>query len=232
MIVLPTLAASDVVAMLRRHYLPEGRAAGGIFAAEIESPDGRRRADAIWAPWSMTAGDELVGHEVKVARSDVLAELADPMKADPWLGYCSRWYLVLARPALVDGLDVPESWGIMAPPSGRRTRSMTVIRPAPKLKHGDTASGWRRIATWDHNRQAARLVELERLRWSGGPFDEADVIAALVDVGAYRSLARRARDEIEYVISEARRVAAPMADVARELEKLTKRDAPSVQESR
>lgn len=263
MIGLPELAAHDVVDMLRRHYLPDGRAEAGIFAAEIESPDGRRRADAIWAPWSMTAGDELVGHEIKVARSDVLAELADPMKADPWLRYCTRWYLVLARPNLVDGLEVPDSWGIMAPPSGRRTRSMTIVRPAPKLKHGDTAAGWRRIATWDHVRLSAKVVEaayqasrakseleyvqrellerqlagegrahphaakvgrilaeLESRSWDAGRLDEATIIAALVDLGAARRLAESTRHEIEYLIAETKRIAAPMADTTRQLEKL------------
>lgn len=80
----PLIRAGDLVAMLRRHYLPEGRPPGGIFAGEIESPDGRRRADALWAPWSIAGGAGIVGHEVKVSRSDVLTELADPMKAEPW----------------------------------------------------------------------------------------------------------------------------------------------------
>lgn len=155
------VSAHDLTAMLRRHYLPDGRPPGGIFAGEIESPDGRRRADALWAPWSVVGGAGIVGHEIKVSRSDVLVELTDPMKSEPWIRYCSRWWLVVAHPSLVSGLAVPESWGIMSPPSGRRTRTMTVVREAPALKPADTGPAWRRIASWEHYRLTDRMRDLE-----------------------------------------------------------------------
>lgn len=154
--------AADLLAVLRRHYLPDGRPPGGIFAAEIESPDGKRRADAVWMPTTWSGGRELIGHELKVTRSDVLTELADPTKHDAWARYCHRWWLVVLYPALVDGLDVPEHWGIMAPPSGRRTRSMTIVRPAPKLTPVEAGPGFRRIAVWLANNQAMRVAEAER----------------------------------------------------------------------
>lgn len=157
---MPDTTASDVVAMLQRHYLPEGRPPGGILAVEIGAPDGTRRADALWAPLTLSGGD-LVGHEIKVSRSDVLAELADPTKADPWMQYCSRWWLTVSDPALVDGLDIPEAWGIMAPPSGRRTRTMTVVRDAPRRKVGNTGPAWRRLLAWQHHRTVERLARLE-----------------------------------------------------------------------
>lgn len=267
------LAAHDLVDMLRRHYLPEGRPPGGIFAAEIESPDGRRRGDAIWAPWSIAGGSGLVGHEVKVSRSDVLTELADPMKAEPWARYCSRWWLVVARPALVDGLAVPDAWGIMSPPSGRRTRTMTVIRQAPLLKPADTGPGWRRVASWSDFRLSARVRDLETdaerhkrdAEWSRRELDERraaelgradpraamvgrilaaldrqpgwyrpdvdvdDVVAAIADVERHRRLARTARQEVEMLISEARRITAPMTYVVEELERLAKNGQPAAE---
>lgn len=166
--------ANDVVAMLRRHYLPEGRPPGGILAAEIGAPDGTRRADAVWAPLSLSGGG-LVGHEVKVTRSDVLAELADPTKPDPWLQYCSRWWLTVSDPALVDGLDIPEAWGIMAPPSGRRTRSMTILRQAPLRKVGDTGPAWRRLLSWNHHRTAETVARLDAdVRWKTQQIDRLE----------------------------------------------------------
>lgn len=146
--------------MLRRHYLPEGRPASGILATEIGAPDSARRGDAIWAPLTGN-GTDIVGHEVKVSRSDVLTELADPMKCEAWAQFCTRWWLVVSDPALVDGLDIPETWGIMAPPSGRRTRSMTVLRPAPLRKVHDSGPAWRRLTGWYHHHVA---VEIPRLR--------------------------------------------------------------------
>lgn len=144
--------AADLVEMLNRHYVPEGRPAAGLFASEVGSPDGRRRADALWMPFTRSGGTGLVGHEIKVSRSDVLVELHDPTKAEPWMQFCDAWWLVVSDRTLVEGLDIPETWGIMSPPSGRRKRSMTVVRSAPKLNPMDAAPGIRRLLSWYFHR--------------------------------------------------------------------------------
>ena len=157
--------SSDVLDLLRRHYLPEGRPAGGLFAPEIQSPDGRRRADLIWVPTSMAGrrADNIVGHEIKVSRSDVITELNDPTKADSWAQFCTRWWLVVTDPALIEGLPIPEMWGVMAPPSGRRTRSMTIVRNAPRLTPtGDMAEVVTRLTAYMVNRVETRVGEAER----------------------------------------------------------------------
>lgn len=158
------MTAGDLTAILRRHYLPENRPAGGLFAAEVGSPCGKRRADALWLPLTRAGGTGLIGHEIKVSRSDVLVELTDPTKAEPWSQYCDRWWLVVSDPALVDGLEIPEAWGIMSPPSGRRTRSMTIVRSAPKLRPIDPAPGLRRLLGWHFYSTADRLSEAQRDR--------------------------------------------------------------------
>jgi hypothetical protein len=177
--------AKEMIAMLRRHYLPESKEPGGIFAPEIQAPNSARRADLIWQGCTSASGHELVGHEVKVSRKDVLVELSDPTKSDPWQRYCDRWWLVLSDPALVDGLELPPTWGVLAPPSGRRTRSMTVVVPAPKLNPAENAPALKTLAVWLHwrsyrtesantrleedvQRAQARIRELEsELRISG-----------------------------------------------------------------
>lgn len=156
------LTASDMVQMLERHYLPQSKPPGGLFAAEIQSPCGKRRADALWFPTTIAGGRGLVGHEIKVSRADVISELKDPSKADPWAQYCTRWWLVVSDPAIIDGLDIPEAWGIMSPPSGRRTVSMTVVRPAPTLEPVDRARGVERLLSWLSYRARERESELER----------------------------------------------------------------------
>lgn len=157
-----TVNSSDVIAMLRRHYLPENRPPGGVFAPEIGSPCGRRRADLIWLSTTSTGRRHMIGHEVKVSRSDVLVELADPTKAEPWMQYCDQWYLVVSDPALVDGLEIPDPWGILAPPSGRRTRSMTVVRKAPTLAPLAKADGVHRVTSWLNAKHAAIEYALDR----------------------------------------------------------------------
>lgn len=161
--------SADMLDMLRRHYLPEGRPAAGLFAPEIASPCGRRRADLLWVPTSRTGShsDNIIGHEIKVSRSDVMAELADPTKADPWAQHCTRWWLVVSDPALIEGLPIPEMWGVMAPPSGRRTRSMTIVKEAPKLRPtGDLAEALTRLMAFVLARVETRVADLEReVKW-------------------------------------------------------------------
>ena len=142
------LNAKDMTELLRAHYLPEGKPAGGILAPEIGSPDGRRFADAIWQSTTRSGGLLFVGHEIKVSRADVAVELKDPTKAEPWMQYCDKWWLTVSDPALIDGMDIPEAWGVMAPPSGRRKRSMTILKEAPLLKPVSKEPGLLRLLTW------------------------------------------------------------------------------------
>jgi len=153
--------AHELTSMLRRHYLPENRPPSGFFAAEVESPDGKRRADALWVSTIRSTAYGLVGHELKVSRSDLLVELADPAKCDPWMQYCDQWWLVVSDPALIEGLDIPETWGIMAPPSGRLRRSMTVLRPGPRLHPIDQAPGLRRLLSWQMHHYGSRTANAE-----------------------------------------------------------------------
>lgn len=154
--------ARDLEAMLERHYLPEGRLPAGLFVSEIQSPDGRRRADALWCPWSTVGGiSGLVGHEIKVSRSDLMVELLDPLKFEPWAKYCREWWLVVPHPALIDGLQIPATWGVMAPPSGRRRRSMTIVRPAPMLRPNETGLAWQRVTAWLAHRVGDKVRDAE-----------------------------------------------------------------------
>ena len=154
--------AEEILALLRRHYLPDNRPAPGLFAPEIESPCGGRRADLIWMPTISRLSGELHGHEIKVTRADLQSELADPTKADPWGRYCQFWWLVVPSQGMLSGLDVPETWGIMAPPSGRLRRSMTVVRPAPRLTPAAQAPAFQRLAAWQMHAAASRTDRLTR----------------------------------------------------------------------
>ena len=140
---------------LRNHYLPEGKPAAGILATEIGSPDGRRFADALWQSTTRSGGLLLVGHEIKVSRADVIVELADTTKAESWMQYCDQWWLTVSDPKLIEGLDIPAAWGVMSPPSGRRKRSMTILKEAPLLNPISKEAGLLRLLTWN-NEQARK----------------------------------------------------------------------------
>jgi hypothetical protein len=187
-----------MLAMLRRHYLPDETRPAGVFAPEIQAPGPvQRRADLIWLGCVAASGNHLVGHEVKVSRADVLSELADLTKSDPWQRYCDAWYLVVPHLSLIKGLDLPESWGVMLPPSGRRTRSMTIHRPAPALHPMEQGPALKTLAAWQHwkLRDARARIEAldkqcERLDHANNqlrletmtqhPSSERDVVAKIV----------------------------------------------------
>lgn len=153
----------DVLRLLRGMYLPPGRAPGGVFVPEIEAPDGRRRADLLWIPTTIAGGRgrDIIGHEIKVNRADVLRELAEPAKAESWSRFCVRWWLVVSDPKLVEGLEIPEAWGVMAPPSGRRTRSMTILKPAPPLEPVDLTPAYVRLVSYLGTRSRRDDAEVE-----------------------------------------------------------------------
>lgn len=157
------VSADRMLAMLRAHYLPEYRNPAGIFAPEIGAPDGRRRADLIWL---QTSGGrrELVGHEIKVTRADLKHELDHPDKCVSWKKYCDRWWLVVPDLSVIDGFTLPADWGVLLPPSGRRTRAMTVLRAAPKLTPPTQDPALRQLAIWLWYRQRDAVADAAKTR--------------------------------------------------------------------
>jgi hypothetical protein len=194
---LPT-TANEMLKLLRRHYLPDESRPAGIFAAEIPAPGSTlRKADLIWLGCTAAAGNYLIGHEVKVSRADVMVELADLTKTDPWQRFCDQWWLVIPSPALIAGLTLPDSWGVLIPPSGRRTRSMTVHREAPALKPAEQAPALRTIAAWLHWRLRDSRNRIESLQ---GRTD--DVEAALRELRTYQPTVRDPdRDVVSRIVS-------------------------------
>jgi hypothetical protein len=90
----------------------------------------RRRADAVAMGMWPSRGYEIHGYECKISRGDVRKELQDVTKMDAVGKYCDFWWLTVSDPAIMDGLLVPESWGVLAP----RARVLRIVRPAKKRK--------------------------------------------------------------------------------------------------
>lgn len=79
--------------------------------------DGQRTADFVAAdkrpgiPYGTTLA--LIGHEVKVSRSDWLSELKDLDKSQAIKRYMHHWYLVVPDAAIVKPGELPEGWGLL-----------------------------------------------------------------------------------------------------------------------
>jgi hypothetical protein len=88
-----------------------------------------RRADAVWLDLTDFNSPLIEVHEIKTNRHDLVAELRHPEKSAPWMQRAHRFWLTIPEPSLLDGLRLPQSWGILTLPAGRPQ----ILRPAPRL---------------------------------------------------------------------------------------------------
>ena len=96
--------------------------------------DGQRTADFVaidkrpGIPYGSTLA--LHGHEVKVSRSDWLAELRDPEKSEAIKRYMHRWWLVVPDASIVKDGELPDGWGLLVA-GGKGLRAKV---KAPRLR--------------------------------------------------------------------------------------------------
>ncbi len=158
---------------LERHYLHPNR--GGMFAAEVGingNFGASRRCDALYAGFTNSSGRILVGHEVKISRSDWLHELDQPTKADCWADACHAWYVVAPAPGIVPAEELPPGWGLMIPNRRSRTRFTVAVKAA--VKPDEFIPPWWAVrsfmarcdtlATDDVNTRVAAAVATERYK--------------------------------------------------------------------
>lgn len=178
------MTASELLGRLRLHYIePSRRLPGGIFVPEVGMNGGYgagRRCDAVYVGFTTTSGRQLIGHEIKVSRSDWVAELGRKTgKADAWADQCHQWWLVVSDPAIVHDGELPDGWGLMSP--GRSVARMTVHRPAvPKADHHPSWDAVRSVfARYDTLRAEAVDAETKTARTAAAQKAKAEADATL-----------------------------------------------------
>lgn len=77
-----------------------------------------------------STSQSVIGHEVKVSRSDWLSELRNPEKSERIKRYCDYWHLVVSDAAIVKPGELPEGWGLIVRGT---TGKLRVKTKAPKL---------------------------------------------------------------------------------------------------
>jgi len=125
-------AAWQLCDALHRHYCDPGREfPGGAFLREVQLPGhGTRRADAVYLGFT-AAGRTIDVCEIKVHRSDFMAEVADTGKAEPWFVRCHRFWIVAPHESVAPVEHLPPGWGLMVPKA--RGRQFRVVR-APDVR--------------------------------------------------------------------------------------------------
>lgn len=157
------MKTNELLARLQRHYIVPGAVpAGGVFLPEVgwNGTAEHSRADALYIGFTGSSGRILKGHELKVSRSDWLAELAKVGKADPWADQCHEWWLVTLPDVVRDG-ELPEGWGLMIP--GRsKTRMQVVQKPRTFADRTPSWDAMRSITARLDTLQTGRLNEVRR----------------------------------------------------------------------
>lgn len=178
----------ELLAVLRGHYIAEtdqpGARDGGVFASEVAmngswGGPGTRRADALYAGFTSASGRILIGHEIKVSRSDWRNELTKVGKADAWADACHAWYIVAPSTEIVPPEELPDGWRLMLPPRTSRGRRMKIeVKARVKSEAEHTPPWWAvrsfmaRLETLGHQEMVeqvkhlteARVAEMKR-RW-------------------------------------------------------------------
>lgn len=156
--------AQEIMARLQRHYIKPGEEfPGGVFLPEtaIDDHGVTRRADALYIGFTSASGRRLIGHEVKVHRSDWLAELAQPEKSEAWVRECHAWYIVAPSTDVVPVEELPEGWGLMVP--GRsKTRMDIKVKAA---LHAERTPSWKAMHAITVRQDTLRAAAIrERVR--------------------------------------------------------------------
>lgn len=120
--------SEDLFQMIRAKYpLPAWAVFGEV--GDATGAHVKRHADALAIALWPSRGLAIHGFEIKCFRSDWLKELAQPQKAEAIQKYCDHWWIVTNNESLVKEEELPPTWGLLYPKSGK----LTVKKQAPKL---------------------------------------------------------------------------------------------------
>lgn len=125
----PPLGERELVTrILERHPRPEWATFSQVRNAAGFSAT--RTLDAIAINTWPSRGLEVHGFECKSSRGDWLREKDDPEKAEVFVQFCDRWWLVAGRDDLVHPGELPVGWGLLVP----RGAGLVAKVEAPKLE--------------------------------------------------------------------------------------------------
>lgn len=159
-----TATAAEMLDRLRRHYIKPGPMPGGIFLPECGLNGATaRRVDALYVGFTSTSGRHLVGHEIKVSRSDWLHELNQPGKADLWADQCHAWYAVAPSTDIIKPEELPAGWGLMVINPKTKTR-LDVKRRA--TVHVERQPSWQIVRSIMARLDTLQAAEIHRVRSS------------------------------------------------------------------
>jgi hypothetical protein len=126
--------AQDIETAVRGMYEKNGY----VVLSQVRNGTGfskpPRTADMmIFSTWP-SRGMYCEGIEIKVSRSDLQSELANPQKADDIARYCKSWWLAVPDDLITPEMMIPEAWGVISVDEkgkGKVSRKGPVLTPEP-----------------------------------------------------------------------------------------------------
>jgi hypothetical protein len=123
------MTTPELAALVRARFHPPE------YAVLEEVPDATgfsksRTADALVMGLWPSRGLELHGCELKISRADWLREKKNPAKAEAFVPFCDRWWVVAVDAEIVQAGELPPTWGLLVVKGGR----LAVVVEAPKLE--------------------------------------------------------------------------------------------------
>lgn len=107
------LTASQVDVAVRKHFSKTGNVVLSQVRNGVGFARSARTADMLSVSTWPSRGLYCEGIEIKVSRSDLMHELANPAKAEELAQYCSYWWVAGPRGLLGDSIVLPDSWGFI-----------------------------------------------------------------------------------------------------------------------
>lgn len=153
---------SGALALVRKHFaepeflvIPQVRSKTGFGSA--------RTADALAMGMWPSRGVYLHGIEIKVSRSDWLAELKSPAKAERIAQYCDFWWVVAGIADIVRSEELPDNWGLLVPSSRNGLRVVKeAIRLTPEpIPRGFLAALLRSTVEWSRSSEEVQAAKQE-----------------------------------------------------------------------
>lgn len=188
------MKSEDVVKLLKERYCFEK---GFVTLAEVGPPGGGCRYDALAVSVFPSHGFTVDGFEIKVARSDFLAEIENPAKSAPLAKWCDRWWMV-CPPEVGKPEECPKHWGFLSVTSDglRKVRHAKAGEPAAR---GDAwwATMLLRLATKDRL-TPTELSEAKSEGWREG-YEKGQELGGMAQKRLEESLeeARKAINDFE-----------------------------------
>lgn len=118
----------------QRYNVTYGNGFRWVCAEHVRSDAGffaNRTADFMAVDLWPSSGIAIHGHEVKVSRSDWLAELRQPEKAWQFRDLVDYWWVVVSDPSIVKADELPADWGLLVRGSGGLRAKVNAPRLSP-----------------------------------------------------------------------------------------------------